>query len=113
MCFVECVAKYLSSNVYQRKGVLNDHQCIYIYKFFFSEELARGRGAQRRRFHANFIARKRGEYTALRRGQAELESRLSNQATGRLTGLLSRRVWDSKRRSRNVSCDLWLDSYAV
>ena len=42
----------------------------------FSEERARGRGAQRR-FHDNFIARKRVEYTALRPGQAELESWLS------------------------------------
>ena len=99
VCFIECVAKYLSWNVYQRKGVLNDHHRIFLKNARVDVERS---GA----FNANCIPRKSVEYTALR-------SLSCGYLTGHWTGLLSRRVRASEHRSCNVTCDLWLDLYAV
>ena len=103
VCFIECVAKYLSSNVYQRKGVLNDHHRIFLKNARVDVERSGAFMPTSLRASAGSTLPCAEDKRSLSRGMP----------TGRWTGRLSRRVRASERRSRNISCDLWLDSYAV
>ena len=103
VCFIECVAKYLSSNVYQRKGVLNDHHRIFLKNAHVDVERS---GA----FMPTSLRASAGSTLPCSEDRRSLSCGYPAKLS---TGLLSRSVRASERRSRNVSCDLWLDSYAV